>query len=271
MTDRFTIMGVVNVTPDSFSDGGRYSTADAAISHGLRLVEEGADILDVGGESTRPGAETVPEAEEFDRVLPVIEGLAARTAAKISVDTRKPNVARAAVAAGAVVWNDVSALAYAEESPAVAAELGCAVVLMHAQGSPETMQADPRYDDVVGEVSAFLKARMAAAEAAGVARENLIVDPGIGFGKTLDHNLALLRNLSTFQELGAPVLLGASRKRFIAALDRDGPASARVGGSLAAVLAGAQQGVQMFRVHDVAETRQALAVFTALSAAGGEA
>lgn len=258
------IMGVVNVTPDSFSDGGRFGGPNEAIDHGLRLAEEGADILDIGGESTRPGAEPVPVDEELARVLPVIEGLAAKTKGTLSIDTRKPEVARACVAAGAAIWNDVSALTFSEESVAVAAALDCKIVLMHAQGDPRTMQDDPHYEDVVAEVMGYLAGRIELCIGAGVAEENLIADPGIGFGKALDHNLALLSGLDRFQKLRVPILLGASRKRFIAALDRNEPASERLGGSIAAALAGARAGVQILRVHDVAATRQALTVADAI-------
>ncbi len=261
------IMGVVNVTPDSFSDGGAYADAEAAIAQGLKLAEDGADILDIGGESTRPGAEPVSLEEELNRVSPVIEGLAGETTAKLSIDTRKPEVARAAVAAGASIWNDVSALAYAPESLETAAALQCDIVLMHARGDPKTMQDDPRYGDVVEEVYAFLAGRMEACVKAGVSEARLIVDPGIGFGKALGHNLALIANLDRFCALGVPVLFGASRKRFIAALDRAGPAAERLGGSIAAVLAGRARGASIFRVHDVAATRQALKIAHAIEGA----
>ena len=252
------IMGVVNVTPDSFSDGGRFEDAAAALEHAFALAEEGADILDIGGESTRPGAEPTPEETERRRVIPVILGLAGRTEAVISADTRKPAVAEAAVAAGAAVWNDVSALTYAPESVEVAAALHCDVVLMHAQGDPKTMQESPHYDDVVEEVYAFLARRIERCVAAGVDEQRIIVDPGIGFGKTLAHNLALIADLDRLTTLGRPVLLGASRKRFIAALDRDEPTAHRLGGSIAAALAGWRRGASIVRVHDVAATRQAL-------------
>jgi dihydropteroate synthase len=261
------LMGVVNVTPDSFSDGGAFLDPAHAIDHALALVEEGAAIIDIGGESTRPGADAVDEAAELARVLPVIRGLAAQTAAAISIDTRKPRVARACVEAGASIWNDVSALTFAPDSLATAAALDCRIVLMHAAGDPKTMQDDPRYVDVVAEVGSFLSARVASCEGAGVARERLILDPGIGFGKTLAHNLQLIGGLSAFAPLGRPVLLGASRKRFIAALDRQGPAAARLGGSIAAALAGAARGASILRVHDVGATRQALAVHFAVETA----
>lgn len=257
-------MGVLNTTPDSFSDGGRFFDPVAAVAHGLRLAEDGADILDIGGESTRPGAETVSIEEELRRTVPVIEALAAQTSATLSIDTRKPQVARAAIAAGARIWNDVSALTYAPDSLEIAASLSCDIVLMHAQGDPETMQQNPRYDDVVEEVYAFLSERIEASIRAGIDETRLIVDPGIGFGKTLAHNLALLAGLARFCDLGRPVLLGVSRKRFIAAIDREEPAEERLGGSIAAVLAGWRRGAAIFRVHDVAATRQALNVAKAI-------
>ena len=266
MTDigGYSIMGVVNVTPDSFSDGGRYYAAPAAIDHAMTLVEDGADILDIGGESTRPGAEPVMPGEELDRVLPVIEALRRRTQVKLSIDTRNAEVAREAVAAGAFLWNDISALSHDHNSIETAASLDCDIVLMHAQGDPRTMQDDPVYDDVVTEVLAYLAGRIELAVAAGIDRTRIITDPGIGFGKTLEHNLALLAGLARFQALDVPILLGASRKRFIAALDRPGPASKRLGGSIAAVLAGYARGARIFRVHDVAETRQALKIAKAI-------
>ena len=259
-------MGVVNVTPDSFSDGGRFFDETAAVSHGLALAQAGADWLDVGGESTRPGAQPVPEAEEIARVVPVIAALRAGCRTPISIDTVKPAVARAAVAAGASMWNDVTALTGAPLSLALAAELGCAVSLMHMRGDPRTMQDDPRYDDVVAEVVACLAARAQAALAAGVRREAIWLDPGIGFGKTLAHNLALLAHLDRLVALGFPVLLGVSRKRFIRSLDPKAEAPAdRLAGSLAAALAGARAGAAMVRVHDVRETVQALTVQAAIA------
>ncbi len=260
------VMGIVNVTPDSFSDGGRFLGAEAALAHARRLIAEGADILDVGGESTRPGATPVAEAEELARVIPLITAIRAESAVPISIDTFKPAVARAAVAAGATIWNDVTALRGSPDAPDVAAELGCEVVLMHMLGEPGTMQDAPRYDDVVAEVETFLLQRVAVALAAGVAREKLWLDPGIGFGKTREHNLALLNALPRLVALGFPVLLGASRKRFIAALDPAATdAGDRLGGSLAAALHGARSGVAAVRVHDVRETVQALKIAAALS------
>jgi dihydropteroate synthase len=263
-------MGIVNVTPDSFSDGGRLATLEAALAHARRLIAEGADILDVGGESTRPGAAPVSEGDEIGRVAPLIAALRAETDIPISIDTMKPGVAAAACALGATIWNDVTALGGAPESLETAAELGCGVVLMHMQGEPRTMQAAPHYDDVVAEVSAFLAARAAAAMAAGVARETIWLDPGWGFGKTPAHNLDLLRGLPRIAALGFPVLFGASRKSSIATIagDKSGPGE-RLGGSIALALAAAQAGAAVLRVHDVAETVQALAVERAISQAGG--
>lgn len=264
------VMGVLNATPDSFSEGGRFTDLDTALARARRLIADGADIVDVGGESTRPGAEPVDEEEEISRVEPLIRALAAESTVRISVDTRKPAVARAAVAAGAAIWNDVTALAHAPDSLATAAALGCDVVLMHMQGEPGTMQAAPRYDDVVGEVAGFLAARAEAAMAAGVLRQRIWLDPGIGFGKHMTaHNLPLLGNLGRIVALGFPVLLGASRKSFISALDdTNRPADERLGGSIAAALAGAAAGVAAVRVHDVRETVQALRVWTAIAQAG---
>ncbi len=262
------VMGVVNLTADSFSDGGRFPAPGAALAHARALVAQGADILDLGAESTRPGAGPVSADDELARLVPLIEEIRAESAVAISVDTMKPQVARAAIAAGADIWNDVTALGFSAEAPAVAAELGCGVVLMHMQGEPRTMQSDPRYDDVVSEVATFLNLRAEAAMAAGVAREKIWLDPGIGFGKRLDHNLALMAHLDAMVALGFPVLLGVSRKRFIAALDPAAePAEARGPGSLAAALAGVQAGVAVLRVHEVAQTVQALKVWEAISRA----
>lgn len=259
------VMGVVNVTPDSFSDGGRYLKAADAIAHARALIAAGADILDIGAESTRPGAEPVAAAEELDRVVPVIAAIRSQSAIPLSIDTMKPEVARAAVAAGATLWNDVTALRWRGESLETAAELGCAVVLMHMRGSPRTMQAAPVYDDVAAEVSAFLVERAEAAMAAGVARDKIWLDPGIGFGKTGRHSLTLLGNLDRIVALGFPVLLGASRKSFLSKIDRTASsADDRLGGSLAVALAGASAGVAAVRVHDVRETVQALEVQSAI-------
>jgi dihydropteroate synthase len=261
-------MGVTNVTPDSFSDGGRFLETEAALLQARKLVVEGADILDIGGESTRPGAEPVPAEVEIARVVPVIRALRTEGAI-LSIDTMKPAVARAAVEAGASIWNDVSALRHEPESLATAAELACEVVLMHMQGDPRTMQADPRYADLVAEVCDFLAARAEAALAAGVVRDRIWVDPGIGFGKHItQHNVPLLAQLERVVALGYPVLLGASRKAFIGALDGGKvPADQRLGGSIAVALAGAAAGVAAVRVHDVRETVQALRVWQAIEAA----
>lgn len=262
------VMGIVNVTPDSFSDGGRWASTEAAADQAMRLVEQGAEVLDIGGESTRPGAEPVSEAEEIDRVVPVIEAVRARWGGPISVDTMKPAVARAAVAAGATMWNDVTALSHAPDSAAVAAELGCEVVLMHMRGEPRTMQADPQYEDVVAEVRAYLLGRAEAATAAGVARARIWLDPGIGFGKTPAHNMALTARLGELVGLGFPVLYAASRKRTIQAVDATAvEATDRLGGSLALALEGARRGARMVRVHDVRETVQALKLQAAVAAA----
>ena len=256
------LMGIVNVTPDSFSDGGLFLGPEAAIEHALRLEAEGADIIDVGAESTRPGSDPVSLDEELRRTMPVLEGLASRLRVPLSVDTRKAEVMRRAAGAGARLLNDVSALAHDPRALEVAGETGLPVVLMHAQGDPRTMQVDPRYDDVVLDVYDWLAARIEACERAGIPRARLVVDPGIGFGKTLAHNLALIGASSIFHGLGCAILLGASRKSFIARL-APGAGGDRLGGSIAAALAGAAQGVQILRVHDVAATHQALAVWEA--------
>ncbi|HET6396763.1 MAG TPA: dihydropteroate synthase [Pseudoxanthomonas sp.] len=263
--DRTRVMGIVNVTPDSFSDGGRHATTDAAVAHGLKLAEEGADILDVGGESTRPGADEVPLEEELRRVVPVVERLVRETSLPVSVDTCKPGVMRAAVEVGAGMINDVCALRR-EGALEAAAALGVPVVLMHMLGEPRTMQDAPRYDDVVGEVHRFLAERVFAAELAGIPKKRLLVDPGFGFGKTTAHNLALLAQLERFTELGVPVLAGLSRKRSIGELTGRQDPSARAAGSVAAHLVAAQRGARIVRVHDVAATVDALRVWEAVAA-----
>lgn len=259
------VMGIVNVTPDSFSDGGVHFDADAAIAHGLKLAEEGADLLDIGGESTRPGAGEVAIEDELRRVIPVIEALAAQLAIPISIDTSKPEVMRAAVEAGAGMINDVFALRRDGALDAAAA-LGVPVVLMHMRGEPRTMQDAPDYDDVVGEVHRFLAERIFAAEMAGVARRNIVVDPGFGFGKTTAHNLQLLAQLRRFTELGVPVLAGMSRKKSIGELTGREDPRERVFGSAAAHLIAAQNGAMLLRVHDVAATVDALKVWNAVAA-----
>ena len=262
--ERPQIMGIVNVTPDSFSDGGQLADSKAAIAHALRLEDAGASILDIGGESTRPGSDPVALDDELARVLPVIEGLAGRCQAKTSVDTRKAEVMRRAIEAGADMLNDVSALTYDPSSLEVVAQSGKPVILMHALGDPKTMQQDPKYDDVLLDIYDYLEARIAACRAAGVQPDRLIVDPGIGFGKTMEHNLTLLAGLSMFHGLGVQLMLGASRKRFIGALTGEQIANRRVAGSVAAALAGVAQGAQLIRVHDVAETRDALTVWQSI-------
>jgi dihydropteroate synthase len=261
-------MGIVNVTPDSFSDGGRFLDPEAAIVHARALIAEGADILDIGGESTRPRATPVSEDEEIARVVPVIAGIRRESDIPISIDTMKPAVARATIAAGASLWNDVTALTFSPESPRVAAELGSGVILMHMRGDPATMQDDPRYDDVVSEVAAELLARAEAALAAGVRRDAIQLDPGIGFAKTAAHSLTLLAHLHRIVALGFPIVLGVSRKSFLRHVDPAAKdAQDRLPGSLAAALAGAAAGVATLRVHDVRETRQALAAWAAIEAA----
>ena len=261
---RTLVMGIVNVTPDSFSDGGMLSDAAAAVKHGLRLLEEGADLVDVGGESTRPGSDRVSAVEELDRVLPVVEGLRREAPeALLSVDTRKAEVARAAIDAGADVVNDVGAGADPGMFDLVTST-GAGLVLMHMRGEPETMQDDPVYDDVVAEVRAFLGERIEAAVAAGIARDRLCADPGIGFGKTTAHNLTVLRAIGMFHDLGVPILVGASRKRFLGELAGTEDPADRLEGSLAAAVWCASQGVELVRVHDVGPTVRALRVVDAI-------
>ncbi|GGE76417.1 dihydropteroate synthase [Sphingomonas prati] len=262
--DQPQVMAILNVTPDSFSDGGQHDgDAAGAADAGVAMAAAGAALIDVGGESTRPGAKVVWEGDEIARVRPVIEPMA-RAGVAVAIDTRKAAVMEAALAAGAGIVNDVSALLWDARSAAVVAAAGCPVVLMHHAGDPQTMQDRPRYADVLIEVYDWLAARIAAAEAAGIARSRIIVDPGIGFGKTVAHNLALLNGLSLFHGLGCAVLLGASRKRFIGALSNEAPVDRRLGGSVAVVMTGATQGVQILRVHDVAETVQALKIWRGL-------
>ncbi len=256
-------MGVVNVTPDSFSDGGQWLDPAAAIAHGRQLAREGAAILDIGGESTRPGAEPVGEKEELRRVVPVVAGLAGVAGAAISVDTTKAAVARAALASGATYVNDVSALRADPALAGVVAQAGCDCCLMHMQGSPRTMQEHPRYEDVVGEVAAFLEQRVAFALGEGIAVERIQVDPGIGFGKTLEHNLELLRRLDEIVALGFPVVVGASRKSFLGRITGRGVASERVAATVAANVLAYERGASVFRVHDVAPTVDALRVASA--------
>ena len=267
MLDRPVAMGVINVTPDSFSDGGAFLDADTAVAQATTLIGAGARIVDVGGESTRPGANPVPAEEEIRRVVPVIERVAPNAengGAVISIDTRNAATMSAALAAGATLINDVSALTHDPGAIQVVASGNAPVILMHMQGNPRTMQDAPAYGDVALDIYAYLEQRIAACLAAGLPRHRLAADPGIGFGKNVDHNLALLDQLSLFHGLGVPLVIGVSRKGFIAQLSAGAPAEGRLGGSLAAGLAAVAQGVQILRVHDVAETEQALRIIAAL-------
>jgi dihydropteroate synthase len=256
------IMGVVNVTPDSFSDGGLFLDVDNAVAHGERLVEEGADILDLGGESTRPGAEPVPEGEELRRVVPVVERLAG-SPARLSIDTTKVAVARAGLEAGATIVNDVSAFRFEPELVGVVAAAGADCVLMHMLGEPRTMQDDPRYDDVVADVKAFLEERLRFAVAEGIPEERVWIDPGIGFGKTVEHNLELLRRLGEIAAIGRPVVVGTSRKGFLGKLTGGRPESERLAGTIATNVLALERGAAVFRVHDVAQVKDALDVAAA--------
>ncbi len=262
------IMGILNVTPDSFSDGGRYDNLDLAIKQALAMIDAGADIIDIGGESTRPGAQDVSIKDEIMRTIPIIGAL--RETVRdfdmeplISIDTRKPDVAEAAVLAGADIWNDVTALSFDPRSEPLAADLACPVIIMHAQGSPETMQNNPYYDDTVVDVKTYLSKRIDALEFAGIERKHITIDPGIGFGKRQDDNLALLKHLQDFMVLGCPLLMGVSRKSFIGKIDGS-TSDDRLGGSLAAALWSAQAGASILRVHDVGETAQALKIWEAI-------
>ena len=267
--DQPRLMGVLNITPDSFSDGGDYATAETAVGRGRELIEGGAVILDVGGESTQPGSDPVPAGEELRRVLPVIKALAGDDiGAVISIDSRKARVMEEAIAAGAVIVNDISALTGDGRALSVAASSGVHVILMHCQGEPKTMQEAPAYGHPTLEIFDYLEGRIRACEAAGIGRGRIAVDPGIGFGKALEHNLAILSHLSLFQGLGCAVLLGVSRKRFIGHISGEERPKARLPGSLAATMAGLNQGVQMVRVHDAAETRQAIGVWRAIHGGG---
>jgi len=264
--DKPRLFGVINVTPDSFSDGGEALALSEALKRGRAMLDDGADILDVGGESTRPGAEPVSAEEERARVVPVVKGLS-EMGALVSIDTRRAEVMAAAIDAGAGIVNDVTALTGDQDSLGLVADRGVAVVLMHMQGEPGSMQENPQYENAAEDVFGTLKARFEACEEAGIRRHRIAVDPGIGFGKTVDHNLEILNRLDIYRGLGLPVLLGVSRKSFIAKLSRGEAPKDRVPGSLAAVLAAWAQGVRMFRVHDVAETHQALAVAQAIGEA----
>jgi dihydropteroate synthase len=261
--DQPQVMGILNVTPDSFSDGGQLANAGSAVEAGVQMASEGAAILDVGGESTRPGAQTVWAQDEIERVRPVVERLAAGGSA-VSIDTRKSEVMTAALQAGARLLNDVSALTFDPRAAEVVAASGAPVILMHHLGSPETMQQDPRYDDVLVEIYVWLEERIAAAEAAGIDRSRILIDPGFGFGKTVAHNLELMNGLALFHSLGCPLVVGASRKRTIGALSNEAPADRRLGGSIAFALKAVEQGAQIVRVHDVPETVQALRIWRGL-------
>ena len=261
--DQPQVMGIVNATPDSFSDGGQFANAAEAAEAGARMASEGAAIIDVGGESTRPGARSIWEGDEIERILPVVRQLSAGGAA-VSVDTRKADVMTPAVEAGARMINDVSALTYDARSGEVAAAANVPIVLMHHRGAPEVMQEDPRYDDVIVEVYLWLEERISAALDAGVARENILVDPGFGFGKNVGHNLELMNGLALFHSLGCPLVIGASRKRTIGALSGEAPVERRLAGSIAFAMKAAEQGAQLIRVHDVFETVQALKVWRGL-------
>lgn len=260
------IMGVVNVTPDSFSDGGKYINKNKAVKHGVTLLEEGAHILDIGGESTRPGAQVIDTEEEIERVVPVIRELS-KHAKRISVDTRNAKTMRAALDAGATAINDISGLRHDNESMTIAAKAQVPVFLMHMQGDPQNMQDKPEYSNVVKEIYQYFQERIKLCETSGIERKHLILDVGIGFGKTLEHNLLTLRNINEFHDLGCSMLLGTSRKSFIAMASKDEPANERLPGSLSSVVWGRSQGVEMFRVHDVKETVQALKIFDAIQAA----
>ena len=262
ISNKLQIMGVINTTPDSFSDGGKFDTLEKAFAQAQLMIAAGADILDIGGESTRPGSAAVDEQEELARTLPLISAIREISDIPISIDTNKSSVMRAAIAAGANIINSIWALRL-DDSLQVAAELDVPVCLMHMQGTPDTMQQDPRYQDVVAEVLEFLQARIDAALAAGIAAHNIIVDPGFGFGKTLEHNLLLLKSLSEFRKLGAQILVGMSRKGMIGAV-LDKPADQRLYGSLSVAVIAAMQGADILRVHDVAETADALAMVRAI-------
>lgn len=262
---RPSLMGVLNATPDSFSDGGEHYTLGDAVRGAQTMIAAGADIIDIGGESTRPGADFVPAEEEARRIAPVIAALrAAGVDTPLSIDTRKAAVARAAFEAGAQLFNDVTALTYDPDSLATAAELNASVCIMHASGDPKTMQDKPEYDDVLLDVYDYLEGRIHACEAAGIPRAKIMIDPGIGFGKTLEHNLELLRGIAVFHGLGCPILLGVSRKRMIGSIGNAPNTADRVAGSIAVGLNALNQGVQMLRVHDIAETKQAIALNSAL-------
>lgn len=257
------IMGIVNVTPDSFSDGGEFYNPEAALRHAAQLKADGADILDIGGESTRPGADAVNIEDEIKRVVPVIEGCR-NLASYVSIDTRKSEVMKSALSAGANIVNDVTALEFDADSPSIVAQAKTPVILMHSSADPSVMQDNPQYDHALFDVYDYLKSRIEFCMDAGISKDQIVVDPGIGFGKTLAHNLILLKGLRFFHALGCPILLGVSRKSFIGKIDGTGDAKSRLGGSLSSLLYGLSAGVQIFRVHDVAETRQAVSVWQSI-------
>jgi dihydropteroate synthase len=255
------IMGILNTTPDSFSDGGKFIDVEIAVQHALQLINEGADIIDIGGESTRPGAKEVDLETEFARTIPVIEELRKHSDVKISIDTRKPQIAQAAIKAGANIWNDVSALSFSPDSVAIAASLNVPVVLMHFKGLPENMQDNPNYNDVTNEMLGFFAKAIGNAIANGIKRENIIIDVGIGFGKSLEHNIEIISQLERFGALGLPLLVGASRKSLIGKIDESAnDPSQRLGGSIALAMIAADKGADIIRVHDVRETKQAFLI-----------
>ncbi|MCB1783354.1 MAG: dihydropteroate synthase [Alphaproteobacteria bacterium] len=266
LIDAPALMGIVNVTPDSFSDGGMFISTDKAIAHGMAQAGQGAKILDIGGESTRPGAQAVDVEEELRRVIPVIEGLK-KSGALLSVDTRNARTMEAALAAGADIINDISALMHNPKSIDIIAQSGAPVCLMHMQGQPQTMQSAPHYDDVLVEVLRFFEQRLDICAKAGIKTEQIILDPGIGFGKTVEHNLTLIKNLKELKRFNLPVLLGVSRKRFIAAISNNEEASDRLPGSIAAALWGIENGADILRIHDVSETAQAIKTYQAINTA----
>ncbi|MDQ7798689.1 MAG: dihydropteroate synthase [Candidatus Edwardsbacteria bacterium] len=259
------VMGILNLTPDSFSDGGRFNSVDKALARAMEMAEQGADIIDIGGESTRPGAAKVSAPEEIDRVVPVIEALAKKTDVPISIDTYKSQVARKALEAGASMVNDISGLRFDSVMASLSAEFKTGLVLMHIKGTPEDMQQDPQYGDLLGEIRSYLKSSIQIALDAGVERSAIAIDPGIGFGKTVEHNLSLIKDLAYFKDMECPILVGVSRKSFIGKLNNDIPATERLPGSLAAAVLAVQNGAAIIRCHDVAETKQALRVARAIT------
>lgn len=263
--DKPLIMGILNLTPDSFSDGGRFNTIDKALVQAVNMIEQGADIIDMGGESTRPGAAKVTVEEEIARVVPVIEALSKKTDIPISVDTYKPEVARRSLEIGASIVNDISGLRFDQKMGSVIARYKAGLVLMHIKGTPEDMQQDPQYEDLLGEIKSYLTGSIQIALDAGVKRSAIAIDPGIGFGKTVEHNLSLIKNLAYFKDLECPILVGVSRKSFIGKLNNDIPADERLPGSLAAAILAVQNGASIIRCHDVAETKQALRMAQAIT------